>query len=93
MAATEWVVTMREGLRVRREVGASVHLLKYEDLVDTPDATLRRLLDFCELPEDERVFRYAKATLRHAEPYAPYKLHPAILPLFLETLGELGYAA
>lgn len=93
MAATEWVVTMREGLRVRREYGAAVHLLKYEDLVNTPDATLGKLLDFCELPEDERFLRYAKATLRQAEPHAPYKLHPAILPLFRETLSELGYAA
>lgn len=93
MAATEWVVTMREGLRVKREHGAAVHLLKYEDLVNKPDATLGELLAFCELPEDKQFLHYAKATLRHAEPHAPYQLNPAILPLFRETLGELGYAA
>jgi len=93
MAATEWVVTMREGLRVWREHGDAVHLCKYEDLVNTPDATLDKLLNFCELPEDKKFFSYAKATLRHAKPHASYQLHPAILPLFLETLNDLGYAA
>jgi hypothetical protein len=93
MAATEWVVTMREGIRVKREYGAAVHLLKYEDLVNAPKESLDNLLKFCELPEDERFLCYAKETLRHVEPHAPYNLHPAILPLFRETLGELGYAS
>jgi len=93
MAATEWVVTMREGLRVKREYGEAVHLLKYEDLVSAPETVLGELLDFCKLPADERFMSYAKATLKPAKPHAPYDLHQAILPLFRETLGELGYEA
>ena len=91
MAATEWVVTMREGLRVKQEYGEAVHLLKYEDMVNSPVGTLGKLLEFCELPNDERFWRYAKATLRKTNPHEPYMLHPAIFPLFRETLNNLGY--
>jgi len=93
MAATEWVVTMREGLRVKREYDAAVLVLKYEELVSLEGAALVKLLEFCELRQDELFFSYAKVTLRQANPYIPYDLHPAILPLFRETLAELGYEA
>jgi len=93
MAATEWVVTMREGSRVKREYGSAVYLLKYEDLVRAPETTLGKLLNFCELPADDRFLRYAMVTLQPAKPHTPYDLHQAILPLFRETLSDLGYEA
>lgn len=91
MAATEWVVTMREGMHCMREHGEVVHMVKYEDLVNDPEPILQGMLDFCELGKDEGFMRYALEKLRLARPHAPYELHPKILPLFRETLHELGY--
>jgi len=93
MAAIEWVVTMREGLRVRDMYGDSIQLVKYEDLINTTDETLVSVLDFCGLPQDGKFMRYASKTLRKTEPHAQFKLHPAIQNMFVETLESLGYKA
>ena len=91
MAAIEWIATMREGLRLRKENTGNVHFIKYEDLVSNPEIEALKLQEFCELPRDKVFINYAKEALVQTKPYDSYEVHPAIKDKFLETLNELGY--
>lgn len=51
--------TMRLWLRIEREMGLTVHRVRYEDLVQDFDAEVGRLLAFLELPWDDRVRDFA----------------------------------
>lgn len=51
--------TMRLWLRIEREIGLTVHRVRYEDLVQDFDAEVGRLLAFLELPWDDRVRDFA----------------------------------
>ncbi len=90
-AAVEWIVTMREGLRLRQEWSDSVYMLHYEKFITQPHQSLTKLLEFCELPTDQAVFDYARQILSPTPPYTCSNLHPAIRPLFQETMTVLGY--
>ena len=91
MAAVEWIITMREGLRQQRSNGNGIHLIRYESLVDHPRRELSSLLDFCELPHDEVFFRFAEQKLSPVPSGGPFDLHPAIRSPFEETMRLLGY--
>jgi hypothetical protein len=91
MAAVEWILTMREGLRLVRETPDCVRLLRYEDLVSRPDECLSGVLRFCELPPDEKLFGYARQILRPVSLKEPFDLHPAIRTPFEETMLALDY--
>ncbi|MGA9380128.1 MAG: sulfotransferase [Phormidium sp.] len=91
MAAVEWIITMQEGLRLVREC-PNIYMLRYEDMVSSPKESLAQLLEFCELPPDEKVFDYASQTLSFAPGKKPFNLHFTIRPLFEQTMSALGYA-
>lgn len=91
MAATEWVVTMREGLRRMDENGDCIRMVRYEDLVDSPRQVLAEIAQFADLSEDETYLRYGEETLKSAPHHAGYSIHPALRPLFDETMQALGY--
>ncbi len=91
MAAVEWIVTMREGLRQRSLNREGVHLIRYESLVERPRQTLSSLLDFCELPHDEVFFRFAEREVSPVGSGGSFELHPAIRRPFEETMRLLGY--
>lgn len=80
MAATEWIVTMREGLRLLGERPDDVLHVPYEALCAMPDATCRRIADFVGLRRDQVFLDYAKTVLRPA----PSKVEFA-LPEFLDA--------
>lgn len=90
-AAVEWAVTMREGLRQVAQAPDVVTLVRYEDLLTTPEEVLRRLLTACGLEHDSAVLRYARGAL-HDNPRKPL---PALLPpvrrLFEDTMILMGY--
>ncbi len=92
MAAVEWIVTMQEGLKLVDRFGDNIYLLKYEDLASQPKNSLQNLLDFCELPPDEKMFAYAESTLSTRQNYQPFSLPPEITPVFEKTMAELGYS-
>jgi len=91
MAALEWVVTMREGLRRMRENDDCIHLVRYEDLVASPRKILQGIAAFAGLGEDETWLRYGDTVLRPAPPHAEFLMHSALRPLFDETMQMLGY--
>lgn len=91
MSALEWVITMKEGLRLLQEYPKDVYMARYEDFASDTDKAMGRLLDFCSLPPDGKLMSYARETLRKVEAKKPFKLHPTIEPVFIETMAALGY--
>jgi hypothetical protein len=91
MAAAEWIVTMREGLRRKEQNPDCIHLIRYEDLVEKPRESLSAVLRFADMNDDPDFFSYAEKVLRPAPIHAPFDLNPAIRPLFDDTMKLLGY--
>ncbi len=90
-AAVEWIVTMREGLRLMQNSADCVHLVRFEDLTSEPDETLTALCDFCELSTDSTFREYARQTLHPVPARQPFDVHPKIAPIFFDTMRELRY--
>ena len=92
MAAVEWVITMREGLRQAERYPQSVHTIRYESLVANPRRELSELMDFCELPQDKTFLSFAERKLVPAPPKdGALVLHPTIQGPFDEAARTLGY--
>lgn len=92
MAAVEWVITMREGLRRMKENPDCMYRIRFEDLAAEPARALPELMDFCELPDDEKFFAYANHVLSPPPAHSRLTLHPAIQPAFHQTMEALGYS-
>ncbi|MCP5197112.1 MAG: sulfotransferase [Gammaproteobacteria bacterium] len=92
MAAVEWIITMREGLRLQAEYPEDVHTVIYEDLCLETSRTLTALREFCELTIDKKFDEYAKKTLHPIKSKLPFELHPAIQAEFNAVMHELGYS-
>jgi hypothetical protein len=91
MAVVEWIVTMREGLRLREKFPNLVHPVQYEKLVSTPEQTLAKVLEFCELSPDAKLFDYAAQILSLPPSKPAFHLDPQLRALFEETMIALGY--
>lgn len=93
MAAVEWIVSMREALRLLDNDNSSMALVRYEDLVKAPSAVMSQICQFCNLEHDAKMQNYAKGILTSRPAYPQPKLHPEIQPLFDQTMRKLGYLA
>jgi hypothetical protein len=91
MSAIEWIVTMREGMRMKECYSDAIHTIKYEDLTLEPRKVLMELIDFCSLRNDETFLKYAQRELRPVLSKKAMKIHSSILPLFDRTMKETGY--
>jgi hypothetical protein len=93
MAAVEWIVTMREGLRIQQLYPDDVLRVTYEELCTQPQAVLTGICKFVDLPvDDERFFSYAKQTLQPTGKQRQFPLNPAIEAAFMLTMKDLGYS-
>ena len=90
MAAVEWIVTMKEGLRLVAEQPEAVLSVKYEDYVESPDLR-RSLLDFCGLPMDEKYDEYCSKVLSRPTAKSKIALPEEIESEFNRVMGMLGY--
>jgi len=91
MAAVEWTVTMRQGLRLLNSIPRQIHLVRFEELVTQPKRIIGEIVSFCQLPVDNVLINYAKRTLSQPQVHGECALHPAIRPLFINTMRELNY--
>ncbi len=74
----------------RLETNDSVLLLRYEDLARNPLVEMRRICDFCQLPEDHRSLRFVHSrSVRKAEGES---FHPAVASLCAGLLEQLDKA-
>lgn len=90
-AAVEWVLSMREGLKLLASSPNDIIPLRYEALVEAPQKELSNILRFCNLPMDKRFMGYATSKLADASLHQEIKLHSAILPAFKQTMEALNY--
>lgn len=93
MATVEWVVTMREVLRLQAQADDSFLFVRYEELAAYPRRVMQEILSFSDLEADETMLDYAQSSLRPRPPYPEPDLHPAIAGVFEETMQQLGYAS
>lgn len=91
MAAVEWTLTMREGIRLREQCPDAVQTVNYEDLASDPASAFEKICEFCDLPKDSTFEAYARQVLRPSKPASPFKLHAAIDAPFRQTMLQLGY--
>jgi hypothetical protein len=92
MAAVEWIVTMREGLRLVREHPDDVLHVPYEVLCREPVEMARRIVRFAGLAEDATYLRYAAEVLTPPKPHSPFSLPDYLIKPFNEVQRELGHA-
>jgi len=90
-AAIEWIVSMREALRLKKLGAHNLYFIRYEDLLTNSDKVLCDLFDTCNLQQDRIAIDYAREVLRPRPAGPPVKLHPDIRPLFAATMLQLGY--
>lgn len=90
-AVVEWVVTMREGLRLLETSSDCVYRVCFEELTSKPDEVLRELCDFCNLQSDTTFLEYARKTLHPVPPREHFNLHPKMEQIFNDTMARLGY--
>jgi hypothetical protein len=90
-AAVEWIATMHEGLRLLKEIPQQTYLVRFEDMALHSRETMGQIAEFCELPFDEVFLTYAHSVLEPVPHRGPVELHPAIQPLFTETMAALEY--
>lgn len=90
-AAVEWVVTMREGLRILETTSDCIFTVRFEDLTSNPDKVLPELCEFCDLQQDATFLEYARNTLKPVPPRNQFDLHPKLAPFFNDTMARLGY--
>ena len=91
MSALEWIVTMRQGVTALKEYPESILRINYEDLVHNPETVMSDIKIFCELEDDQVFMEYGKKVLKPVKSKDQFPLHPAIKPLFLETMQNMGY--
>lgn len=91
MAAVEWIVTMREGLRLLAEMPDEVMRINYEHLCNAPTKSLTDISQFIGLSIDEVFLEYGEATLSPPQSVKPFELNQIIKKPFLETMKALGY--
>ena len=80
MAATEWIVTMREGMRVLDEHPDLVFHVPYEVLCADPSEMCSRIAGFTDLAQDDVFLEYAGSVLSAASAKQKFDL-----PDFLEA--------
>lgn len=92
MAALEWILTMREGMRMQRQYPNDVLRVDYEALCRSPREQLHTISSFLGLAlDDEPFLHYAEQKLKPPPARPLFPLAPAIAAAFGDTMGQLGY--
>lgn len=92
MAAVEWIVSMREGLKLLEKYPDDLLRVDYEKLCTNPREELTCIARFMSLEKsDEKFYRYAEETLMPSKSKPPFPLHPCLEVAFRKTMTSLGY--
>lgn len=92
MAAVEWLLAMREGIRAEQDFGADVLRVEYATLCRNPREQIDGIAAFLELaPGDEPFRAYAAKVLRPAPSQQPFEINRLISVPFRQTMAQLGY--
>lgn len=91
MAMLEWIVTMREGMKQIQANPGCILPVKFEEFTQQPEKILNRILNFCNLTEDQKVYNYAKTVISPVKPHPKLEIHPSLMDLMTQTAKEIGY--
>ena len=92
MAAVEWIVTMREGMKLEKEFPNEVLRVNYEELCKSPKIVMQSIIEFCQLSNDDEIFfNYTESTLHSVKAKQPFKLAKEIEKPFYQTMKQLKY--
>lgn len=91
MAAIEWIVTMREGIKVMERYQNDTFMVKYEDICNKPQEYLKKIISFLEIEEDNKFIQYGVNVLKPKKPKSSCILNPVIEKPFLDTMKQMGY--
>jgi len=89
MAATEWIVTMREGMRLLEELPADVLHVPYGRLCADPERMCAQIAEFAGLTYDPVFIDYARTTLTLPKPKNEFALPDMLDAPFRETCAAL----
>lgn len=88
MALVEWILSMEEGLKKKREIDL---VIKYEDLVDRSDTVLKKIWETCGFEYDEKVHSYANAVLLKTKPKGKFPMPSYLQSSFDTMMNKMGY--
>ena len=91
MAAVEWIITMKTGLKLLEKNPHSTKLIRYEELLNTPDKLISDIFSFCELEDSTIVREYMHHNLKLPHKRENFKLSPCLTEVFANTLTKMGY--
>lgn len=92
MAAVEWIITMREGLRLIEAYPQDVLRVDYERLCNSPISVLSEIVNFANFETiDHAFYDYASQTLKNTPAKSAFKLDDSIENIFCELMVRLGY--
>lgn len=89
-AAVEWIVTMKEGMKLMANHSNCVLAVKYEDYVSNPEVR-RDILKFCGLGPDAKFDQYCETVLKAPISKPDLDLPPVIRDEFQGVMKTLGY--
>lgn len=91
MAAVEWIVSMREGMKLVKKHPNEVLRVNYEELCISPKTTMQSIMKFCEFSTDDVFLDYTESALHTVEKREPFTLAKELEKPFSETMKQLGY--
>jgi hypothetical protein len=89
-AAVEWIVTMKEGMKLMASHSDCVLAVKYEDFVRSPEFR-RDVLKFCDLSPDGKFDQFCETVLKAPTSKPDFDLPPVIRDEFQRVMKKLGY--
>lgn len=90
-AALEWILTMKEGMKLCEEYPSAILRVQYENLLERPGETINEILDFVNLKHDQSVFEYARIRIKKPTKKKRSKFDSRINSVFLKTMSQVGY--
>jgi len=90
-AAVEWIVTMNHGLKMLQEFPELILPVKYEDLANDSEKSLRAICNFTSLEAIDDFLVFGKKVLKPSTNNLPVQIHPALANAIDELSEKLGY--
>jgi len=90
-AAVEWIVTMEYGLKLLRKSQGNILHVRYEELLENPELTLRSIMNFSNLQTDNKMDLYAKKILKQSSKTSKVEVNHILIDPLRKISSELGY--
>ena len=90
-AAIEWILTLKEGMKMIKKFPKDFTIIKYENLATDPALIIKQLMEFIDLKGDKTVIDYAEKALKPAKSKGVFKMDSEIELIFKRVLSNFNY--